>query len=105
MKKPKILIVDDEPDIVTVIERTLAAEGFDFCTAYDGIGALDLAGSESPDVILLDIMMPMMSGYEVCEQLKGNPQTRDIPIVCVTSAPQAPKPLHEAGRSAPKPSS
>ena len=60
--------------------------GFDVTSAYDGISALDLAENESPDLIVLDIMMPMMSGYEVCEQLKANPQTQHIPVVCVSSA-------------------
>jgi len=84
--KPKILIVDDEPDVVSFIERTLKAEGFDVACAYDGIGALDLVDSEKPDLVLLDIMMPMISGYEVCEQIKANPQTQDIPVICVSSA-------------------
>ena len=84
--KPKILIVDDENDVVEFIGRTLQAEGFDVVAAYDGIGALDLVGTESPDLVLLDIMMPMMSGYEVCEQIKGNPQTQHIPVICVSSA-------------------
>lgn len=86
MNKPRILVVDDEPDVVTMIERALQSEGFEVLCAYDGISALDLAGTEKPDLVLLDIMMPMMSGYEVCEQLKANPQTRHIPVVCVTSA-------------------
>lgn len=86
MDKPRILVVDDEADVVTVIQRTLMSEGFEVLTAYDGISALDLAEAENPDLILLDIMMPMMSGYEVCEQLKANPQTKAIPVVCVTSA-------------------
>ena len=86
MPKPKILIVDDEPDVVTLIERALESEGFESVAAYDGISALDIAEAEEPSVILLDIMMPMMSGYEVCEQLKANPQTQGIPIICVTSA-------------------
>jgi CheY-like chemotaxis protein len=86
LAKPKILIVDDEPDVVTLIERTLETEGFESVAAYDGISALDIAEAEEPAVILLDIMMPMMSGYEVCEQLKANPQTQGIPIICVTSA-------------------
>lgn len=68
------------------IARTLNSEGYDVISAYDGISALDLAESESPDLILLDIMMPMMSGYEVCQQLKSNPQTQHIPVVCVSSA-------------------
>jgi len=84
--KPKILIVDDEPDVVDFIERTLRTEGFDVVSAFDGIGAIDLADTEKPDLVLLDIMMPMMSGYEVCEQIKSNPRTKDIPVICVSSA-------------------
>ena len=86
MAKPKVLIVDDETDVVEFIGRTLQTEGFDVVFAYDGIGALDLVDSERPDLVVLDIMMPMMSGYEVCEQIKSNPQTQDIPIICVSSA-------------------
>jgi DNA-binding response OmpR family regulator len=82
---PKIMVVDDEPDVVHMIENMLKSYHMEVVTAYDGIGAIDLAEQERPDLILLDIMMPMMSGYEVCEQLKGNPQTKDIPIVCVSS--------------------
>lgn len=82
----RILVVDDEPDVVALIDRTLRAEGFDVLTAYDGIAALDVASSQKPDMVLLDIMMPMMSGYEVCEQLKANPQTQQIPVVCISSA-------------------
>lgn len=86
MANPKILVVDDEPDVVSLIERTLTVDGFDVVSAYDGIGAVDLAASERPDLILLDLMMPMMSGYEVCEQIKTNPETQNIPIVCLSSA-------------------
>lgn len=86
MPVPKILVVDDEPDTVMLIARALKTEGFDVVSAYDGISALDLAESESPDLVLLDIMMPMMSGYEVCEQLKSNPQTQGIPVLCLSSA-------------------
>lgn len=82
---PKIMIVDDEPDVVHLMEDMLKSYNMEVVTAYDGIGALDLAEQENPDLILLDIMMPMMSGYEVCEQLKANPQTKDIPVVCVSS--------------------
>jgi len=83
---PKILVVDDEPDVVSFMERTLRTEGFDVVSAYDGISALDLVDAEQPDLVLLDLMMPMISGYEVCEQIKGNPQTQEIPIICVSSA-------------------
>ncbi len=86
MSNPRILIVDDEPDVVELIERILKSEQFDVMTAFDGLGAIDLAETERPDIILLDIMMPMMSGYEVCEQLKANPLTQRIPVVCLSSA-------------------
>ena len=86
MAVQKILIVDDEPDVVSLIERTLSGDGFLVVKAYDGIGALDLVSTEKPDLVLLDLMMPMMSGYEVCQQIKSNPQTRNIPVVCLSSA-------------------
>lgn len=86
MAKPKILVVDDEPDVVEMIVLALTGEGFEVVQAYDGLSALDMVESEQPDLVLLDIMMPMMSGYQVCEQLKANPLTKDIPIVCLTSA-------------------
>ncbi len=86
MAEYKVLIVDDEPDVVSLIERTLSGDGFDVVKAYDGIGALDLVSTEKPDLVLLDLMMPMMSGYEVCQQIKSNPQTSGIPVVCLSSA-------------------
>ncbi len=84
--KRTILVVDDEPDVVSLLETTLTGEGFDVLTAYDGISALDICNTDNPDLVLLDIMMPMMSGYEVLEQLKANPTTQDIPVLCVSSA-------------------
>ncbi len=86
MAKPKILVVDDEPDVVKLIEASLTSDGFEVLKAYDGISAIDVIENERPDLVLLDLMMPVMSGYEVCEQLKGNPVTHDIPIICLTSA-------------------
>lgn len=86
MANPKILVVDDEPDVVELVERTLRTEGFEVLSAYDGIAALDMASTDKPDLILLDLMMPMMSGYEVCEQLKSNPSTQHIPVICLSSA-------------------
>ena len=81
-----ILVVDDEPDVVALIERTLRAEGYEVLKAFDGISALDLVSQERPDLVLLDIMMPTMSGYEVCQQITANPDTQGIPVVCVSSA-------------------
>ena len=81
-----ILVVDDEPDVLEIIVRTLETDGFRTLSAFDGLNAIDLAESEQPDLVLLDIMMPMMSGYEVIDQLKANPHTQHIPIICLTSA-------------------
>lgn len=86
MANPRVLIVDDEPDVVSLIEHTLKADGIEVLKAFDGIGALDVIIAEKPDLVLLDLMMPMMSGYEVCSQIKANPQTKDIPVVCLSSA-------------------
>lgn len=87
MDKPvKILVVDDEPDVVDLINNILLGENFEVICAYDGIAAIDYAESEKPDLVLLDIMMPMMSGYEVCQQIKSNPQTQRIPVICMSSA-------------------
>lgn len=81
-----ILVVDDEPDVVSFLEATLKAENFNVLSAYDGISALDICCTEKPDLVLLDIMMPMMSGYEVCEQIKANPVTQHIPVLFLSSA-------------------
>jgi len=81
-----ILVVDDEPDVVSFLETTLKAEDFQVLVAYDGISALDICSTEKPDLVLLDIMMPMMSGYEVCEQVKANPLTQHIPVLFLSSA-------------------
>ena len=99
MARTKILVVDDEQDVVDLIQRTLQTEGFDVVCAFDGISALDLVDIERPDLVLLDIMMPMMSGYEVCEQMKSNPETQNIPVICVSSAhtPDARKQSIRAG--------
>ena len=86
VEKPKVLIVDDEPDVVHTLNDILNSEGFEVFCAYDGISAVDIAEVDQPQVILLDIMMPMMSGYEVCRQLKNNPSTQAIPVLCLTSA-------------------
>ncbi len=89
MSRPVVLIVDDEPDVVTLWQRSLLMEGFDVLCAYDGISAVDMAEVDKPDLILLDIMMPMMSGYEVCREIRANPLTEDVPVLCVTSAQSA----------------
>lgn len=81
----KILIVDDEPDIPELIKLMLSKEPFDFIEAYGGYEAIDLAISELPDIILLDIMMPDIDGYEVVQKLKDSKVACDIPIIMVSA--------------------
>ena len=81
----KILVADDDPNIRMLVKTILAGEGYEFFEAMDGSSAYDTAVSEKPDVILLDIMMPGRDGFEVLESLKGNPDTKLIPIILLTA--------------------
>ncbi|WP_422366335.1 PleD family two-component system response regulator [Pelagibius sp.] len=81
----RILVVDDIPANVKLLEVKLSAEYFDVLTASDGPSALELARSEAPDLILSDVMMPGMDGFELCERLKADPQTSHIPLVMITA--------------------
>ena len=83
---PKILVVDDEEDVVTFIKRALTMEGMEVVTAFDGLSALDTALEKEPDLIILDIMMPIMNGYEVCARLRLEDKTKNIPIILLSSA-------------------
>lgn len=84
-KQPKLLIVDDEEMNIKLFGAMLRNEGYAFETATNGLEGLEKAKKLLPDLILLDIMMPMMDGYEVCKRLKGAPDTKHIPIVLVTA--------------------
>ncbi|MCD6364676.1 MAG: response regulator [Planctomycetes bacterium] len=80
-----VLVVDDNEQNLELLAAYLDSMKCNVLTAADGIEALDRVASEKPDLILLDIMMPRMSGFEVCRKLKSDPQTRDIPIIMVTA--------------------
>jgi len=86
--KEKILIVDDEKDIVKMLSYNLKKEGYRTVEANDGEDALDLAGREHPDLILLDLMLPGIDGLEVCKQLKKEAKTSGIPIIMLTAKTQ-----------------
>src|SRR5258706_2497564 len=81
----RVLVVDDVELNVKLLEAKLSSEYFQVIPAYNGPTALELADSELPDIILLDVMMPGMDGFEVCRRLKANPRTTDIPVVMVTA--------------------
>lgn len=84
----KILIAEDERDIRDLIIFTLRYNGFDVAAASNGEEALELALSEAPDMLVLDVRMPRMTGYEVCRQLKANKATEHIPVVFLSAKGQ-----------------
>jgi CheY-like chemotaxis protein len=87
--KPRILVVDDTPDSARVIRARLHHAGMDCMTAHDGKTALELAASQTFDVIIVDVSMPGMDGYEVCQHLKNNDETRDVPVLFLSGNPQS----------------
>jgi len=85
MHSERILVVDDDQDIVEMLADILELEGFHTISAFNGEEALEKTKAEKPDLILLDIMMPDIDGFEVCEKLKDDSETKDIPVVMVTA--------------------
>ena len=83
-EKAVVLAVDDTPTVLLVIERALRKRGFEVRCANDGLEALDMLREVQPDLILLDVMMPEMSGFEICEKLKCSEATAGIPIIFLT---------------------
>jgi two-component system cell cycle response regulator len=81
----RILVVDDVPANVKLLEARLSAEYFDVLTASNGTEALEICSRAECDIILLDVMMPDIDGFEVCRRLKSNPSTHFIPVVMVTA--------------------
>lgn len=84
----KILAVDDERHIVRLVEVNLQRAGYEVVTAYDGREALEKVKSETPDLIVLDVMMPYMDGFEVLKNLKADPATAEIPVIMLTAKAQ-----------------
>ena len=85
MAKGKILVVDDEIYIVHILDFSLGMEGYEVVTALDGEQALDKARSERPDLVVLDIMMPKLDGYETCKRLKADEATKQIPVILLSA--------------------
>ncbi len=81
----RVLVVDDEPDVLLLCRLNLQQRGHELLEASTGNVALELARERHPDVIVLDLMLPGMSGYEVLETLKGDEQTSDIPVLVLTA--------------------
>ena len=88
MPDSTILVVDDDPVILKLLEVNFEMEGFTVLIAHDGAEGIDVARSERPDVIVSDIMMPKKSGLELVTDLKGDPDTSDIPIILLSAKAQ-----------------
>ena len=83
--RPRVLVVDDSTLLRGILREELEAEGFDVHVAEDGAAALEKAADLRPDVILLDIGLPGMNGYEVCKRVKSDAATSDISVVMITA--------------------
>ena len=96
----KVLIVDDEPDLLRVVTFRIKKMGYDVLVASDGEEALDKAGKEKPDLLLLDIRLPKLSGPEVCRKIRADKRLKDIPVILFTaSTAQLQDKVKEAGAS------
>ncbi len=81
----KILLVDDDPDFVEAVKVIVENGGYDVSVAYDGQEGLEAVAAEKPDLIVLDVMMPVMNGHEACAKLKADKDTAEIPIILLTA--------------------
>lgn len=84
----KILVVDDERHIVRLIQVNLERQGYHVVTAHDGKEALEKVTAETPDLVVLDVMMPYMDGFEVLRNLRREPETRELPVIMLTAKAQ-----------------
>jgi CheY-like chemotaxis protein len=82
---PRILVVDDVPTVLLALRMRLEAEGFEVVTARDGVEAIDRAREHQPDLVVLDLMLPRLSGERVCEVLRGDAGLRAVPIVVLSA--------------------
>ena len=84
-KTPVVLVVDDNQQNLELLQAYLEDLDCETVPAYDGLEALEIIAKRPPDLILLDVMMPKMSGFEVCRRIKNDPKTSDIPVIMVTA--------------------
>jgi CheY-like chemotaxis protein len=88
-ERKKILLVDDTDTILLFLKTLLAGQDFDFLTAKNGAEAVEKTRQERPDLVLLDVFMPVMDGIQACRIIKGDPEIKDIPVVVVTVRSEA----------------
>ena len=82
--KAKIMVVEDDLDEAKLIQMVLEGEGYEAVCAFNGIEALEKLESDAPDLIVLDVMMPEMDGFEFCSELRSSPENKDTPVVLLT---------------------
>jgi two-component system, OmpR family, alkaline phosphatase synthesis response regulator PhoP len=93
-KKKRILVVDDEPHIVKLVSLSLGKKKYDILSAYSGQEALRHIKNAPPDLVVLDIMMPGINGYEMCQALRENASTKNVPIIILSAKSQMEDKLH-----------
>jgi DNA-binding response OmpR family regulator len=84
MRPPRVLIIDDEVEFASLLAMILGEEGYQTLVAYDGAAGLRLAKEAQPDVVIVDAVMPVIDGYEVCRQLRANEATVHLPLLMLT---------------------
>ena len=84
----RVLVCDDDPVILRLLQVNLELEGYDVVTGRNGEEAVSLAAETTPDLVILDIMMPRLDGYQACEQIKSNDATRDILVIFLSAKAQ-----------------
>ncbi|MDR3631128.1 MAG: response regulator [Desulfocapsaceae bacterium] len=84
-EKKKILLIDDDPDFVEAVKVIVENGGYEVKVAYDGEEGLEAVAAEKPNLIVLDVMMPVMNGHECCAKLKADPATAKIPVILLTA--------------------
>ena len=84
-EKKLILVVDDDPDLVEAVSMELESDNFRVAKAYDGVEAWDRIKEERPNLVILDVMMPNKNGYQVCDEIKNDPEYRDIMVILLTA--------------------
>jgi two-component system alkaline phosphatase synthesis response regulator PhoP len=84
-RKGKVLVVDDEPDVVDMLRMMLENASYEVVSAYDGKEGIEKAKEQKPDIIVLDLMMPGMDGFEACKEMKSDPDLKDIPVLVLTA--------------------
>jgi two-component system, OmpR family, response regulator VicR len=89
-----ILMIEDEPDVVKLVEFHLRRHGYQTVAALDGVTGLNEVFSRQPDLVILDLMLPRIQGFEVCRLLKSSPATRHIPVLILSASDGVPQKLH-----------